>query len=85
LQAGEQAAEEARVDVHLAAQVGHLGDLALPELVEHARLGQRVGRAQQSVAQNADAGGVEAVEGADRGHAVVGGGTPLDDGCCRHG
>ena len=30
------------VDVELAAQVGHLGDLALTELVEHARLGQRV-------------------------------------------
>ena len=70
LQPGEQAAEEAGVDVHLAAQVGDLGDLALAELVEHARLGQRVGRAQQSVAQDADAGGVEAVEGADGGDAV---------------
>ena len=72
LQAGEQAAEEAGVDVHLAAQVGDLGDLALAELVEHARLGQRVGRAQQAVAQDADARGVEAVEGADGGDAVLG-------------
>ena len=71
LQPGEQAAEEAGVDVHLAAQVGDLGDLALAELVEHARLGQRVRRAQQAVAQDADARGVEAVEGADGGDAVL--------------
>jgi two-component system cell cycle response regulator len=70
LQSREQAAEKAGVDVHLAAQVGDLGDLALAELVEHARLGQRVGRAQQAVAQDADARGVEAVEGADGGDAV---------------
>ena len=70
LQPGEQAAEEAGVDVHLAAQVGDLGHVALTELVEHARLGQRVGRAQQAVAQDADARGVEAVEGADGGDAV---------------
>ena len=74
LQPGEQAAEEARVDVELAAQVGDLGHLAPAELVEHARLGQRVGGAQQSVAQDADAGGVEAIEGADGGDAVFDGG-----------
>ena len=77
LQAREQAAEEAGVDVHLAAQVGHLGDLALAELVEDARLGQRVRRAQQAVAQDADARGVEAVEGADGGDAVFGHRLPV--------
>ena len=84
VQPGEQAAEEAGVDVDLAAQVGDLGHLALTELVEHARLGQRVGRAQQAVAQDADARGVEAVEGADGGDAVLGRGAWCDGGGCGH-
>ena len=42
----ENAAEEAGVEVEVAAQLGDVGGVALSELEEHPRLGQRVGRAR---------------------------------------
>src|SRR6185312_4138083 len=65
LEAGEEAAEVAGVEAERAAQVGGVGGAVAAELEEDAGLGQRMGGGEQSVAQRADASGVEAVEGAD--------------------
>nr|BFE98510.1 hypothetical protein GCM10020241_01860 [Streptoalloteichus tenebrarius] len=71
LEPGQQPAQVAGVDVEVAAQGGDLAGADLRQLVEHAGLGQRVGGAQQVVAQHADDIGVEAVERPDGGDPVV--------------
>ena len=53
----EQAAQVAGVEVERRAQVGRGGGGALAELVEHARLGERVLGAQQAGAEHARGGG----------------------------
>ena len=60
----EQTAQVAAVEVEDAPQVGGVDASAAAELEQHARLGERVRRREEPVAQRADAGGVEAVEGA---------------------
>jgi hypothetical protein len=59
VQPGEQAAQLAGVHVERRAQRGDLGHLRAPQLVQHARLGQRVARAVQPAAQDPDLVGVE--------------------------
>jgi hypothetical protein len=67
----ENAAEIAGVERQVAADLARGGGLALRELVEHARFGEREGAAQQAFLQNADLLGVEAIEAAHRGDAPV--------------
>ena len=69
LEAREQAAQVAGVEVERRAQVGDRGHVALAQLVQHARLRQRVGGAEQPVPEHAEPLGVEAVERPDRGDA----------------
>jgi len=58
----EHAAEVARVQVELRAQLGGGTAPATAELVDEPRLGQRIGAADQAGAQRADAACVESVE-----------------------
>src|SRR6185369_184085 len=62
----EHAAEVARVQVQLRAQLGRGAAPAPAELVEQPRLGQRMGAADEARAQGADAACVESVEAAHR-------------------
>jgi hypothetical protein len=66
LEALQQAAQVARVQVELGGQLGCGAFAALADLVHQARLGQRIGAAEQPGAQRADAPCVESVEAAHR-------------------
>lgn len=63
LEASEDAAEVAGVEVERAAQVGDV-DLAVAEVVQDAGVGERVLGLEKALAKDADAAGVETVEGA---------------------
>src|SRR3954470_16829065 len=72
LQALQQAAEVAEVDVEFGAELAGRTFAALADLVEHARLGQRERQAEVARLQHADAARIEAVEAphrVDMGHA----------------
>ena len=62
----QHAAEIAGVEVELGAQLGRGAAPAPAELVDEARLGQRIGAADEAGAQRADAACVESVEAAHR-------------------
>ena len=64
-EAAQDAAEIAGVEPELLAELGRRDRVALRELVEHARLGQREPAVEQSFLQHADPPRVEAVETAD--------------------
>ena len=66
LEAGEQPAQVAGVEVERAAEVGDRRHRPLPELVQHARLGERVRRPEQAGPEHPEPPRVEAVERAHR-------------------
>ena len=70
LQPPEQAAQVARVDPHPRPQVGDLDALLLGELEQHAALGERVRRVEQTGAEQLQLGRVEAAEGPQLGDRV---------------
>ena len=61
LEGAEQPAEITAVQVERFSNLARGGPIAMRELVQHARFGQREGRAEVS-AEGSDAAGVEAVE-----------------------
>ena len=71
LEIAQHAAEIAGVEIERAADVARGGASPLRDLVEHARLGQRVGAVELGLAQHADLPRVEAVEAAHRGDALL--------------
>ena len=71
LEPGQDPAQVARVDVDRAAQVGDLAGVALRQLEQQPRLGERVRGVQVLAPQQPDHVGVEAVEPAHRGHRRV--------------
>jgi hypothetical protein len=70
LEPAQNAAEVARVEVESPAQVDHVGGAGLGELEQDPGLSQRVRRVEQAASQHPDDVGVEAIEGADRGHGL---------------
>ena len=70
VKAAQDAAEIAGVEAEIAADVGRGGAVALLDLVEHARFGQRERAVEPAVLQHAEMLGVEAVEAAHRGDAL---------------
>jgi len=74
LETAQQPAQVAGVEVQRLGQLGGGGVLAVRQLPQQARFGQRKAAVQQAFVQHADAARVEAVEGAQRGDAFVGGG-----------
>ena len=66
LEAAQQAAQVAGIEAEVARQLGRGGVLAVRELPQQARFGQRERGRQQAFLQHADAPRVEAVEAADR-------------------
>ena len=79
LEIAQHAAQIAGIEIERAADLGRGRRAAAGDLVQHARLGERIGAVEKSFAQHADLPRVEAVEAADRGDALV----ALADG--RHG
>jgi hypothetical protein len=74
LQAAQQPAEVARVEVEVAGKLGRGGPVAVREFPEQARFGQAEAGLGQPFLKHADAARVEAVEAADRGSGRLGGG-----------
>src|SRR5260370_6148388 len=70
LEAAQNAAEIAGVEAQLAHQAGGGAGLALGQLVDHARLGEREGAVEIAAGQQADLAGVKAVEPADGSSAL---------------
>src|ERR1700689_4394401 len=67
----QNAAEIAGIELERPADLGRRRGTAAGDLVEHARLAERIGAVKKSFAQHADLPRVEAVEAADRGDALV--------------
>ena len=70
MEAAQDAAEIAGIEAEIAADVGRGRAVALPDLIEHARLGQRERAVEPAVLQHAEVLGVEAVEAPHRGDAL---------------
>ena len=70
LEALQDAAEIAGIELQFAAELGGGEAGALGQFVEHARLGEREAALQQAFLQGADGARVEAVEPADGGDAM---------------
>ena len=70
VEAPQDAAEIAGVEIEVARDVGRGGAAALPDLVEHARLGERERAVEPAVLQHAEVLGIEAVEAPHRGDAL---------------
>ena len=66
----QDAAEVAGIEAEIATDLGRGGAAALPDLVQHARLGQRERAVEPAVLQHAEILRVEAVEAAHRGDAL---------------
>ena len=68
----EDPAQIARIEGEIAYEIAGQRPLAVRDLVEHARFGQRVLAVEQAVAQHSDLLRVEAVELADRTDVPIG-------------
>src|SRR5580704_10711825 len=71
LKIAQDAAQIAGIEVERAADIACGERATAGDLVEHARLAERVGAVEKGFAQHADLPRVEAVEAADRGDALV--------------
>jgi hypothetical protein len=81
VKAPQHAAEIAGVEAEVAHDVGRGRAFALPDLVEHARLGERERAFEPVLAQHAEVLRVEPIETAHRGEAL----RPLQRGGTGHG
>jgi hypothetical protein len=79
LQAAQQAAQVAGVEVEVAGEFGGGGPVAVRELPEEARFGEAEPGLGEAFLEHADTARVEAVEAADRGGARLGFGRHDDE------
>ncbi len=77
VEAAQDAAQIAGIKTELAADVARGRTRALPDFVEHPRLGERERAVEPGFLQQADVLGVEAVEAAHRGDAIWHAAFPL--------
>src|SRR5580700_7510656 len=71
LEIPQHTAQIAGIEIERPADLGRGRGTAAGDLVEHARLAERIGAVEKGFAQHADLPRVEAVEAADRGDALV--------------